>query len=120
MRIFKDAFNGDEMFSDSRLVTTIQDIMYEIEGKFIIEREGDYGIGSNADEDAETSTGESVEKSEKRVIDIVSSHRLEQTGFDKKSFMAYIRGYMKRVKTHLEEKKSTSRCCFPSRCTKHC
>lgn len=36
------------------------------------------------------------------VIDIVDSFRLVEINFDKKAFMAYIKGYLKKVKDHLE------------------
>lgn len=62
----------------------LEDIVYEVEGKFIIEKEGDYGISANADEDAgEGAAGEGTNPGEKRVINIVSAHRLQETGFDK-------------------------------------
>lgn len=62
----------------------VDDIVYEVEGKFIVEKEGDYGIASNVDEDAaEGATGDGANSEEKRVINIVSAHRLQETGFDK-------------------------------------
>merc|ERR1712146_457543 len=73
----------------------IDDVMYEVEAKFVVEKEDDYGISANADEDADAT--------EKRVINVVAAHRLMETGFDKKSYMGYIKGYMKKVKTYLEE-----------------
>lgn len=75
---------GDELFSDTYPMKETDDLVYEVEGKFVVEREGDYGISANADEDAgEGAAGEGVEKGEKRVINIVSAHRLQETGFDK-------------------------------------
>jgi len=104
MRIFKDVFTGDELFSDSYPMKEVDDIVYEVEGKFVVEKEGDYGISANVDEDAaEGAAGEGTDRSEKKVINIVSAHRLQETGFDKKSYMAYIKTYMARVKKHLEE-----------------
>ena len=100
MRIFKDVFTGmrfvllralrmlrkigDEMFSDSYPMKEVDDIVWEVEGKFVVEKEGDYGIAANADEDAaEGAAGEGTATGEKRVINIVSAHRLQETGFDK-------------------------------------
>lgn len=75
---------GDELFSDTYPMKEADDLVYEVEGKFVVEKEGDYGISANADEDAgEGAAGEGVEKGEKRVINIVSAHRLQETGFDK-------------------------------------
>jgi len=103
MRIFKDVISGDEMFSDSFPYVEVGDAVYEVEGKFIVKKEGDYGISSNTDEDAaEGATGEGTDSTEQRVINIVDNHRLTETGFDKKSFMGFIRAYMKAIKAHLE------------------
>lgn len=35
---------------------------------------------------------------------VVHSFRLQSTQFDKKSYLAYLKGYMKAVKAHLTEK----------------
>jgi len=92
------------MFSDSYPVKDVDDIVWEVEGKLVVEKEGDYGISANVDEDAaEGAAGEGTDANEKKVINIVSAHRLQETGFDKKSYMAYIKSYMGRVKKHLEE-----------------
>ena len=39
-----------------------------------------------------------------QVNNVVHSFRLQSTQFDKKSFLAYLKGYMKEVKTKLQEK----------------
>ena len=41
----------------------------------------------------------------KSVNNVVHSFRLTETSFDKKSYMSYIKGYMKKIKQHLEGKK---------------
>jgi hypothetical protein len=38
------------------------------------------------------------------VNNVVHSMRLQPTTFDKKSYLTYLKGYMKRVKAHLAEK----------------
>jgi len=85
-------------------LTRFDDIVYEVEGKMVVEKEGDYGIGSNVDDEAEEgAAGDKLESGEKKVINIVSAHQLNETPFDKKSYMAYIKAYMGRVKKHLED-----------------
>ncbi len=37
------------------------------------------------------------------VIDIVDAHRLKEIDLDKKAFMAYIKGYLKKIKEKLTE-----------------
>lgn len=36
--------------------------------------------------------------------DVIHSFRLQETTFDKKSYITYIKGYMKKIKQHLLEK----------------
>ena len=63
----------------------------------------DVNIGANASaENPEES--EPLEEGVKTVNNIVHSFRLQATGFDKKSYMTYIKGYMKAVKAKLQEK----------------
>jgi hypothetical protein len=63
-------------------------------------KDGDVDIGANASaEEAE----EALEDGAVTVNNVVHSFRLQQTSFDKKSYMTYIKGYMKSVKKHLEE-----------------
>jgi hypothetical protein len=103
MRVFKDVISGDEMFSDSFPFKEIDDIVYEVEAKFVVVKEGDYGIGANADEDAdEGATAEAAADGKTRVVDVVHQNRLTETSFDKKSFGAYIKGYLKKVNDALE------------------
>lgn len=109
MKIFKDIFSGDELFSDSYPIREIDDIVYEVTGKvsckylfvqlceyrsrlqFIVEKEGDYGITANKEEDDESEgAAAGFEATEKRVIDIVSAHRLSETSFDKVLFIIII------------------------------
>eukprot|EP01105_Mastigella_eilhardi_P006829 TRINITY_DN18346_c0_g1_i1.p1 TRINITY_DN18346_c0_g1~~TRINITY_DN18346_c0_g1_i1.p1 ORF type:complete len:170 (-),score=76.12 TRINITY_DN18346_c0_g1_i1:45-554(-) len=102
MKIFKDIITGDELFSDSFQLTEEGDIVYVIQSKWVVKEGGDYGIASNAG-DGEGETAEAVDSTQEKVIDIVEAHRLAATPFDKKSFMAYIKGYMGKVKAHLHE-----------------
>jgi hypothetical protein len=62
--------------------------------------EGDVDIGANPSaEDAE----ESAESTSQTVNNVVYSFRLTETSFDKKSYMTYIKGYMKAIKSKLQE-----------------
>jgi hypothetical protein len=63
-------------------------------------KEGAVDIGANASaEEAE----EELEDGAIQVNDIIHSFRLQSTGFDKKSYMTYIKGYMKNIKKYLAE-----------------
>ncbi|KJE89794.1 translationally-controlled tumor protein [Capsaspora owczarzaki ATCC 30864] len=104
MLIFKDVISGDEVASDSFPHKLVDDLYYEVDGKTISVKEGidDSLIGGNASaegEDADDGAADGV----KSVINVVYSHQLVETSFDKKSYTAYIKGYMKAIKAHLEK-----------------
>jgi hypothetical protein len=62
--------------------------------------EGDIDIGANPSaEDAD----EGAESTSQTVNNVVYSFRLTETSFDKKSYMTYIKGYMKAIKAKLQE-----------------
>eukprot|EP00128_Syssomonas_multiformis_P006048 Colp12_sorted_trinity150504_noHs@17080 len=104
MLIYQDVITGDELFSDSFPNKLVDDMVYEVEGRSIKVKEGidDALIGGNASAEGED-MGEGVEDDVKQVIDVVYSHRLVETQFDKKSYTTYIKGYMKAIKEHLEK-----------------
>lgn len=103
MKIFVDIFSNDELCSDTYPIKE-EGCVYVIQGKMVKEETGgDYGIAANAGEDDE-GAGEGVEgATSSTVIDFVSANRLQETPFTKKVYMAYIKGYMMRVKAHLEK-----------------
>jgi len=104
MRIWKDVFTGDEMFSDAYPMKEVDDCVWEVEAKYIVEQTGDFGISANADEDAAEGTAAGIaDTTAKKVINVVAAHGLIETQFDKKSYMTYIKAYMGRVKKFLEE-----------------
>ncbi|PSN57588.1 Translationally-controlled tumor protein [Blattella germanica] len=104
MRIYKDIFTGDEMFSDSYKMKLIDEVIYEVYGKLVTRKQGDVQIdGFNPSaEEASEGTDEAVESG----VDVVLNHRLCETyAFgDKKSFTAYLKDYMKKLVQKLEEK----------------
>ena len=93
MLVYKDAFTGEEVGSDSYPSTTIQEVILQLEGRFIVKGGEDFGI-----------EGEDVDNTQEKVINIVDSHHLVETPFDKKQFLAFIKGFMKRVLERLATK----------------
>ncbi|XP_055613009.1 translationally-controlled tumor protein homolog [Uranotaenia lowii] len=90
------------MFSDTYKVKLVDDVMYEVTGKLISRKLGDVQLdGANPSaEEADEGTDEAVESG----VDIVLNHRLCETGFgDKKQFTVYLKDYMKKLVTKLEE-----------------
>ncbi|XP_003700051.1 translationally controlled tumor protein [Megachile rotundata] len=104
MRIYKDIFTGDEMFSDTYKMKLIDDVLYEVYGKVVTRKAGDIEIaGFNPSaEEADEGTDEAVESG----VDVVLNHRLQETfAFaDKKSYTLYLKDYMKKLVARLEEK----------------
>lgn len=100
MKIFKDIFTGDELASDTQPIEVINDVVYKIQSKMVTKTDsGEYNIGANPSQDAENPPEEdsSVDPTTVTVNLIADNHKLQQTSFDKKSFMAYIKSYMKRL-----------------------
>ncbi|KAF7546523.1 hypothetical protein G7046_g9275 [Stylonectria norvegica] len=101
MIIFKDLITGDEMISDSYPLKEVDGIVYEADCEMIIEGAVHVDTGANASaEEAEEDTEDAALK----VNNIVHSFRLQSTQFDKKSYLTYLKGYMKSVKAGLLEK----------------
>ncbi|KAG5876674.1 hypothetical protein JTB14_023429 [Gonioctena quinquepunctata] len=103
MRIYKDLFTGDEMFSDTYKMKLVDEVLYEVYGKLIQRKDGDIQLeGSNPSaEEADEGTDANVESG----VDIVLNHRLcESYAFgDKKSYTLYLKDYMKKLVAKLEE-----------------
>ncbi|XP_060833667.1 translationally-controlled tumor protein homolog [Rhopalosiphum padi] len=107
MKIFKDIFSGDEMFSDTYKFKLVDGVLYEVYGKLITRRLGDVTLdGANPSaEEASEDNDEAVESG----VDVVLNHRLMETyAFpDKKSFTLYLKEYMKRLVDKMVENGST-------------
>ncbi|CAH0557865.1 unnamed protein product [Brassicogethes aeneus] len=103
MKIYKDIFSGDEMFSDTYKIKLVDDVIYEVYAKYVSRKHGEVQIeGSNPSaEEADEGTDEAVESG----VDVVLNHRLVETGFDKKGYTVYLKDYMKRLVAKLEETK---------------
>ncbi|CAD6564599.1 MAG: hypothetical protein CYPHOPRED_004111 [Cyphobasidiales sp. Tagirdzhanova-0007] len=101
MLLYTDVVSGDELFSDAYDIKEVDDIVFEVDAKLITIKEGDVDIGANASAEE---TQEALEEGAVQVINLVKSGNLQSTQFDKKSFLTYLKGYMKTVKAHLQEK----------------
>ena len=92
---YKCVFTDSEMFSDSYPAKkAFNDQVTMIKGKFtnLESVGGDIGDSEDIDDQSE------------RVIDLVHAYKYEQTTFTKKTFLAYIKGYMQKVIEHLKNK----------------
>lgn len=103
MIIFKDLFSGDELLSDAYDVKLVDNVVYEADCDLVQVRPGaDVDIGANPSAEG---ADDDVEEGVETVNNVVYSFRLQPTMFDKKSFLTYIKGYMKAVKAKLAETK---------------
>ncbi|XP_040005198.1 translationally-controlled tumor protein homolog [Xiphias gladius] len=103
MIIYRCIISGDEMFSDAFKVKESESgFFYEVEGKTVTRTEGFddslFGANASAEELPELSESSSVSG-----VDIILNHKLQETAFDKKQYMTYIKEYMKALKGKLEE-----------------
>ncbi|ESZ95970.1 Translationally-controlled tumor protein [Sclerotinia borealis F-4128] len=104
MIIFKDILTDDEIISDSYDLKEVDGVVYEIDCSMITIGAVSVNTGANASaEEAD----EGTEDGDSKVNDIVSSFRLNNTSFDKKSYLTHLKGYMKAVKEKLKENKAT-------------
>jgi hypothetical protein len=101
MLLYEDTLSGDEMFSDAFPLKLVNDIAYEVDCQTMTIKKGaDVDIGANPSaEDAEEATEDGAET----VNNVVHSFRLQPTTFDKKTYLTYLKGYMKAVKAKLAE-----------------
>jgi hypothetical protein len=100
MKVFKDIFSGDEMFSDSYPHESVHGAaMWRVKSKYVpkddnivIHEKGAF----DADEPEDTGAVEMVNN-------IIDSFHLQEVQLTKKDFMAYVKGYLKRSCAWLKE-----------------
>merc|ERR1712080_664473 len=94
MKIFKDVFSGDELFSDTYPMKLVDDCMWEVYGKHETRTEGEVVLeGSNASaEEAD----EGTDSNSTSGVDIILNHRLTETF--KKNINNYVKDLLGRFK----------------------
>jgi len=104
MKVFKDVFCGDELTSDALPYKYVDGVAMLVETKNLTK-----SLNSNFDIGANPSTEEGVaeesydDNQAVTVNNLVDNHHLVQTQYDKKSYMAHIKAYMKRLLEYLKE-----------------
>ncbi|XP_044752835.1 translationally-controlled tumor protein homolog [Coccinella septempunctata] len=103
MRIYKDIFTGDEIFSDTYKIKLVDEVLYEVYGKHVSRKSDDITL-DGANPSAEEAS-EDCESAVESGVDIVLNHRLCETyAFnDKKSYTSYLKDYMKKLVAKLQE-----------------
>ncbi|KAK4123617.1 translationally controlled tumor-associated [Parathielavia appendiculata] len=100
MIIYKDIISDDEIISDSYDLKEVDGVVYEADCAMIVEGAVEVDIGANASAEEQE---EGVEDQAIKVNNIVHSFRLQSTQYDKKSYLLHLKGYMKALKTKLQE-----------------
>jgi len=103
MKLYTDILTEDEMFTDAFPIKEIDDTVFEVDCQVITVKAGaDVDIGANPSAEE---GGEDLEDGATTVNNVVHSFRLQSTVFDKKSYLTYLKGYMKEVKKKLPEER---------------
>lgn len=71
-----------------KLSKEVDDIVYEIEAQLIILKEGEINTGGNPSAEEQE---EALADGAQQVNNVVHSHRLQATTFDKKSYLTYLK-----------------------------
>lgn len=108
MLIYADIYTGDELFSDSYKIEDFNKAVTKVESKMVSKKgEEDFGIGNNADPEEAEQGGDAAASGDNAPVDqIIENFHYNQTFFDKKDFLAYIKGFMGKLKGQLEKSKS--------------
>jgi len=100
MLLYTDILTGDEMFSDAFKPVLVDDVVFEVDCAMVSIKEGDIDIGANPSAEEHD---EGLDDTAQTVNNIVHNFRLQLTTFDKKSYLTYLKGYMKAVKEDLKQ-----------------
>merc|ERR1712137_712294 len=100
MIIYKDIITEDEIISDSYDIKEIDGVVYEADCRKITIGGETFDTGANASaEEAE----EGADDQQETKIDVVHSFRLNETGFDKKGYLTYLKGKLQEKGASAEE-----------------
>ncbi|VFQ64911.1 unnamed protein product [Cuscuta campestris] len=104
MLVYQDLLTGDELLSDSFPYKELFDgILWEVEGKWVVQGAVEVNIGANPSAEG-GEDDEGVDDQAVKVVDIVDTFRLqEQPPYDKKTFVARIKNFIKTLTPKLDE-----------------
>ena len=105
MKVFYDVLSNDELFSDSYKPTPVFDgTGYEIVSRLVTKGVGEIDIGRGNQFGGQDEDDAGVEDTTEKVNDIIEGFKYTETTFGKADYTTYIKSYLKKIKTHLEEK----------------
>eukprot|EP00826_Nyctotherus_ovalis_P000196 TRINITY_DN0_c223_g1_i8.p1 TRINITY_DN0_c223_g1~~TRINITY_DN0_c223_g1_i8.p1 ORF type:complete len:174 (-),score=70.18 TRINITY_DN0_c223_g1_i8:48-569(-) len=110
VKVYIDVITGDEMVSDGYPNKEIfNGAGLEVQARFITKGQDDGGIAMNLGEDEEKGADAGGMPEGETVIDIVDRFDLKETKYDKKSFQAYVKVYLNKIKKYLQDKGKAER-----------
>ena len=109
MRVYFDTFSQeDELLSDSYNLVSLPEFsgaIGEVTSRMITKGSDDVDIGCGNAFGAAGEEEEKIDESKPQFVDILDAFRYQETTFSKKDYGTYIKGYMKKLLTSLQEKK---------------
>lgn len=103
MRVYYDVFSNDELLSDSYPANITYDgVVIEVPSRMKVKGAEEIDIG-RGNEFGGGDEEEAVDPTAERVNEIEDAFQLQETPFTKKEYSTYIKGYMQRLRKHLEE-----------------
>jgi hypothetical protein len=108
------------MMTDSFPSTVVDDVMLKVETRLVLKDALNVNIGGNpAAEGGEEDEG--VDDQAVKINDVVDAFRLQSMGsFDKKGLLAWLKGYLKAIKEHLDSTNPTRSAIFQEKSSKWC
>jgi len=105
MKIFKDVFSGDELFSDTYEIKEQHGVLYQVIGKYETRKEGEVVLaGSNASAEGADADEGCDDADAVSGVNVILDNRLTNTGFGtKKDFTDWCKIFMKKVVKYLED-----------------
>jgi len=105
MKVYYDVISDDEIISDSFKIEPVFDgVGAEVKSRYVVKGGGDIDIGRGNTFGGKDEDDEGVEDTSEKVLDVIDTFRYVETSFGKEDYTAFVKGYMKKVKTYLEEK----------------
>ncbi|KAG5513808.1 hypothetical protein PMAC_000846 [Pneumocystis sp. 'macacae'] len=105
MLLYKDVISGDELISDAYSLKVVDDVVYEVNCDMVQIKPGEVDIGANPSTEENE---EILEDGVETVNNVIYSFRLVPTSYTKKDYQLYLKGYVKKLREHLQMN-------FPSR-----
>ncbi len=108
------------MMTDSFPSTVVDDVVLKVDTRMVVKDALNVNIGGNPTAEG-GEEDEGVDDQAVKVNDVVDAFRLQSMGsFDKKGLLAWLKGYLKAIKEHLDKTNPTRSAIFQEKSSKWC